>query len=229
MTIKDKMKQYNFWISLVSAVLLVARIIAGKFNYEIDSSLIMDVTTGLCGIFVILGIISAPQKTVTKLVENIKTIAPVDEDVSLINGNANAGNCAIKSDEDVAINISQIVCENEIEAVEPSNASTIQSKDDCDCGDEQDKKDVDTIISNIDDVKHNGITEINTYNTQDVSTTAPIEACLPDEQNEANTQVSVNSINEKSDFIAIGGIIYDINVLTKEELANLIRNNQTNH
>ncbi len=67
--LKDKMKTYNFWISLVSAVLLVARLIAGKFNVEIDSSLVMDVTTGLCGIFVVLGIISAPQKTVTKFID----------------------------------------------------------------------------------------------------------------------------------------------------------------
>ena len=67
--LKDKMKTYNFWISLVSAVLLVARLIASKFNIEIDSSLVMDVTTGLCGIFVVLGIISAPQKTVTKFID----------------------------------------------------------------------------------------------------------------------------------------------------------------
>lgn len=70
MTIKDKMKTYNFWISLVSAILLVARIVANKFNFEIDSSLVMDITTGMCGIFVVLGIISAPQKTVTKIVNN---------------------------------------------------------------------------------------------------------------------------------------------------------------
>ncbi len=73
MTLKDKMKTYNFWISLVSAILLVARIIADKFNFEIDSSLVMDITTGLCGIFVVLGIISAPQKTDGKTVETAKT------------------------------------------------------------------------------------------------------------------------------------------------------------
>lgn len=79
--LKDKMKTYNFWISLVSAVLLVARLIASKFNIEIDSSLVMDVTTGLCGIFVVLGIISAPQKTVTKFIDRpLENSAPVGED-----------------------------------------------------------------------------------------------------------------------------------------------------
>ena len=79
--LKDKMKTYNFWISLVSAVLLVARLIASKFNIEIDSSLVMDVTTGLCGIFVVLGIISAPQKTVTKFIDRpLENSAPLGKD-----------------------------------------------------------------------------------------------------------------------------------------------------
>jgi len=82
MTLKDKMKTYNFWISLVSACLLIARIIGDKFGFSVDSGLVMDVTTGVCGIFVILGIISAPQKnTINKgdtIIENTNqtTIAP---------------------------------------------------------------------------------------------------------------------------------------------------------
>ena len=66
MGIKDKMKTYNFWISLVSALLLVARILGTKYGFTIDSGLVMDVTTAMCSVFVILGIISAPQKVVTK-------------------------------------------------------------------------------------------------------------------------------------------------------------------
>jgi len=61
MSLKDKAKTYNFWISLVSAVVLIVRIIGDKFNFIVDTSLIMDVTTGLCSIFVILGILSAPK------------------------------------------------------------------------------------------------------------------------------------------------------------------------
>jgi len=61
MTLKDKAKTYNFWISLVSAAVLIARIIGNKFNVFIDTTLIMDITTGLCSIFVILGILSAPK------------------------------------------------------------------------------------------------------------------------------------------------------------------------
>lgn len=56
-----RMKTYNFWISFVSAIILVLRIIGDKFNFFVDATLIMDITTGLCGIFVVLGIISAPS------------------------------------------------------------------------------------------------------------------------------------------------------------------------
>ncbi|MBQ7453290.1 MAG: hypothetical protein IJS68_03385 [Clostridia bacterium] len=84
MHIIDKMKTYNFWISLVSAILLVARILGDKFGFEIDSSLVMDVTTAMCGVFVVLGIISAPQKVVTKYIENNKTTQQFAEPVAQI-------------------------------------------------------------------------------------------------------------------------------------------------
>jgi len=71
MTLKDKMRTYNFWISLVSAIVLLMRVIGNTYGFSVDSGLIMDLTTGVCGIFVILGIISVPQKSsVNSLVAN---------------------------------------------------------------------------------------------------------------------------------------------------------------
>jgi len=67
MTLKEKAKTYNFWISLASAIVLIVRIIGDKFDIFIDTSLIMDVTTGLCSIFVILGILSAPKIKSTEI------------------------------------------------------------------------------------------------------------------------------------------------------------------
>lgn len=77
MSLKDKAKTYNFWISLVSAIVLIVRIVGDKFNFIVDTSLIMDVTTGLCSIFVILGILSAPK---TK--EAINAVKDTKEDVN---------------------------------------------------------------------------------------------------------------------------------------------------
>ena len=66
MTLKDKMKTYNFWISLVSAILLTLKVVGDKYGFIVDSNLVMDITTAICSVFVILGIISAPQKASSK-------------------------------------------------------------------------------------------------------------------------------------------------------------------
>ena len=61
MTIKDKLKSYNFWITLVSAIILLLQVFGDKFHFKVDSNFIIDVTTALCSIFVVLGIISVPK------------------------------------------------------------------------------------------------------------------------------------------------------------------------
>lgn len=66
MTIKDKLKSYNFWITLVSAIILLLQVFGEKFKFKIDSNFIIDVTTALCSIFVVLGIISVPKSKTTK-------------------------------------------------------------------------------------------------------------------------------------------------------------------
>lgn len=61
MTIKDKLKSYNFWISIISAIVLIVRIVGDKFNFFVDTSLIMDIATGVCSVLVILGILYMPK------------------------------------------------------------------------------------------------------------------------------------------------------------------------
>lgn len=55
-----KLKSYNFWVRLASAVILIARIILAKFGYELDSALVIDVATLIAGLLVVLGIINEP-------------------------------------------------------------------------------------------------------------------------------------------------------------------------
>lgn len=74
MTIKDKLKSYNFWITLVSAIILLLQVFGEKFNFKIDSTFIIDVTTALCSIFVVLGLISVPKSKTTKT--DIRIIEP---------------------------------------------------------------------------------------------------------------------------------------------------------
>lgn len=81
MTIKDKLKSYNFWITLVSALILLLQIFGNKFNFKVDSQFILDVTTALCSIFVILGIISVPKAKTNKTTTGTITDTKVEEKV----------------------------------------------------------------------------------------------------------------------------------------------------
>lgn len=80
MTIKDKLKSYNFWITLVSAIILLLQVFGEKFDFKIDSTFIIDVTTALCSIFVILGIITVPKSKTTKT--DIRFVEPNYEELS---------------------------------------------------------------------------------------------------------------------------------------------------
>lgn len=73
--LKSKMKTYSFWISLVSAVLIIIRILGEYFGWFINEKLIMDIVTGICGVLVLLGILSSPTKgeeTVENTIDQIK-------------------------------------------------------------------------------------------------------------------------------------------------------------
>lgn len=80
MTIKDKLNSYNFWITLVSAIILLLQVFGEKFNFKIDSNFIIDVTTALCSIFVVLGIISVPKSKTTKT--DIRFVEPNYQELS---------------------------------------------------------------------------------------------------------------------------------------------------
>lgn len=63
MNLKSKVKSYSFWISLISAILIVVRIVGEHFNWFINEGFIMDVVTAVCGVLVLLGILSAPANS----------------------------------------------------------------------------------------------------------------------------------------------------------------------
>lgn len=74
MNLKQKAKTYSFWISIISAVLIVVRILGEHFGWAINESLIMDIVTGVCGILVLLGILSSPAKKDESMEETIKNL-----------------------------------------------------------------------------------------------------------------------------------------------------------
>ncbi|MBQ8451559.1 MAG: hypothetical protein IJ538_02150 [Clostridia bacterium] len=62
MKLKDRIKTYNFWVSLSSAIFLIVKVLGQKFNFNVDEGIFSDVVTSLCGILVLLGIIAPPNK-----------------------------------------------------------------------------------------------------------------------------------------------------------------------
>lgn len=62
MKLKDRIKTYNFWLSLAGAIYLIISSIGKRFDFSIDQNLYNDIFTSICSIFVLLGIISGPPK-----------------------------------------------------------------------------------------------------------------------------------------------------------------------
>ena len=59
---KNRLTNYNFWISIVSAVLLILQ----AFDIQFDIAYINEIVTAVLGLLVVIGIISDPTKSSTK-------------------------------------------------------------------------------------------------------------------------------------------------------------------
>ena len=62
---KNRLKNYNFWISIFSAVLLILQALKIKF----DVAYVNEIFTAVLGLLVVIGIISDPTKTTVKAQE----------------------------------------------------------------------------------------------------------------------------------------------------------------
>lgn len=77
MKLKDRIKTYNFWVSLSSAIFLFLKVIGNQVGFKVSETMFSDLITSLCGILVILGIIVPPSyKTVET--QNSSTTKPTD-------------------------------------------------------------------------------------------------------------------------------------------------------
>ena len=62
---KKRLTNYNFWISIVSAVLLIFQ----AFNIKFDIVYVNEIATAVLGLLVVIGIISDPTKVAVKEVK----------------------------------------------------------------------------------------------------------------------------------------------------------------
>ncbi len=146
MNLKDKIRTYNFWISLASAVLVFLRLLGQIVGFKIDSSSFMDIVTALCGILVVLGIIIMPtsSKASTKVETEVKsqvkeqtnsveTLQPQTEIDKKINNNISlvqndGSNLMAKNEDNFSENV-RVEQQNENQNIECLVESTINSSD----------------------------------------------------------------------------------------------------
>ena len=65
---KNRLTNYNFWISIFSAVLLILQ----ALKIEFDIAYVNEIFTAVLGLLVVIGIISDPTRTSVKSTENSK-------------------------------------------------------------------------------------------------------------------------------------------------------------
>ncbi|MEG1581937.1 MAG: phage holin, partial [Clostridia bacterium] len=70
----NKFKSYNFYISLVSAIMLIVTALSKYFGFEIDPNIVIEIMTGICSVFVVLGIITLPSKKNNNGGESMKNL-----------------------------------------------------------------------------------------------------------------------------------------------------------
>lgn len=54
---QSKFKRYSFWISLISAIVLLAETVADAFGFKISTDALFYVGNAVLGVFVVLGIV----------------------------------------------------------------------------------------------------------------------------------------------------------------------------
>ena len=94
----NKLKTTGFWISLTGAVILVLQVIGGAFGFKINSELINNLVSSICGVLVIVGVL-IPSKQ-----ENNKINFPTDssdENLNSSNQQEETETCNETKNEDV--------------------------------------------------------------------------------------------------------------------------------
>ena len=86
---KNRLKNYNFWISIFSAMLLILQALKIKF----DVAYVNEIFTAVLGLLVVIGIISDPTKTTVKSQEvNVFKQTSEQKLPTIVENEANNGN-----------------------------------------------------------------------------------------------------------------------------------------
>lgn len=79
MKLSERIKTYNFWVSLSSAIFLIIKVLGNQIGFDVDESLFSDLITSICSILVLLGIIVPPKYPELKISSKSKEIVNNEE------------------------------------------------------------------------------------------------------------------------------------------------------
>ncbi len=77
-----KIKSYGFWLSLSSALVLLATALGNAFGFEIENKIIEDVVMSVAGVLAVFGIVSMNKKTTVDDKQESEEINVVEENES---------------------------------------------------------------------------------------------------------------------------------------------------
>ncbi len=223
---KNRLTNYNFWVSMVSAVLLVLQ----AFDIQFDIAYINEIATAVLGLLVVIGIINDPTKSSTTSTSNTGLL----ESTNQTNENENEENVneiLCDTNEEIATeNISENTSENSgmstskeniegIETIEHANNST---SDNIIPTDEKNAIDFDSNSNNLEvlmnefNSKMNEIVALINSHTNVVGTHAETNIKTSEDTNEIATETDevANEIKNETNEASEG----KVNIGTNEEL-----------
>lgn len=126
MKLKDRIKTYNFWVSLSSAIFILIKLLGEQFGFSVNESVFNDFITTLCGILVILGIIVPPTAKDNSSTVTTGTSSAQSQDYSTISdsNSSTLTNDEISADENPVIDNVEESINIESEATQSNNVES---------------------------------------------------------------------------------------------------------
>lgn len=121
MKLSERIKTYNFWVSLSSAIFLTIKVLGNQIGFNVDESLFSDLITSICSILVILGIIVPPKSFEIKSKLESETISQTEKKVLT---QSEEKNNELYSSSQIIDNEKDIFTENKIESLKLGETET---------------------------------------------------------------------------------------------------------
>lgn len=79
---KQKFRSYSFWLSLTGAVIIVLNNLGKAFNFSVDDKIISEIVNSICGVLIVLGVLTMPKNQDNKNNENSENLDDLKDENS---------------------------------------------------------------------------------------------------------------------------------------------------